>query len=266
MSSIEADGFLSDEAEEFRLKIIAEHQDFFQFSDEINRFMMKFLIQQKIGDDIDSKAIVITLFCRIIESFQGICVLLERGFMPQAKVLTRATLETYFILAALQKNPALLKSYTDQHKDSRRRALKAACQFKGESLKADFKKHGIEKLYIEQKRQLAGTKLEILTPKEWAIKADMEDFYNLYYVTYSNSTHSNLSAIDDHWDSSEQSINLAFGPSDRGLFDCLRCSIVVAVNAAQFTAQANGLDISAELADFKERLPLIDNKYQTADK
>ena len=49
MSTIEEDGFLCDEAEEFRLKTVAQHHDLFQFSRDINKFMMRFLTQQTIG-------------------------------------------------------------------------------------------------------------------------------------------------------------------------------------------------------------------------
>jgi hypothetical protein len=167
-------------------------------------------------------------------------------------------------LTALQRKPELLQSYLDQHEEGRKKALKSACQFKGKLLIADAKKHGIENLYIEQKNALAGKQLHVLTPIGWAVEADMEDFYKLHYVAYSNATHSNLSSLDDHWDGDENNINLAFGPSDRGLYDCLQCCIVVAANATSLTATANGVDISVDLDAFKERLAKIEANYQTA--
>lgn len=266
MSTIEIDGFLCDEAEEFRPKIIAAHKELFELYKDLNRCMMKFLGQQKLGENIDAKTVGLTLFCRIIESTQAVHMLLERGLMPQAKTLTRAILESYFILASLQKKPELLQCYFDQHEDGRKNALKSACQFKGKLLIADAKKHGIEKLYIEQKDALAGKELRVLKPIGWAVEADMEDFYKLHYVAYSNATHSNLSSLDDHWDVDGDTISLAFGPSDRGLYDCLQCCIVVAANATSITATANDVDISADLDIFKARLAAVEAKYQEVSK
>ena len=262
MSTIEVDGFLGEQAEEFRLNIIAEHSELFELSKDINKLMMAFMRRQQIGDGFDSKLVVFILLCRIVESAQCIHVLLERGFMPPAKVLTRAMLESYFILVALQKKPGLLEFYFNQHQEGRKKALKAACQFKSKELKASAKKHDLEGKYVEQKKALAGKELRVLSPKEWAVKAEMEDFYNLQYVSYSNSTHSNLSALDDHFDSDENSTDLAFGPSDNGLYDCLKCCMALVANAGQLTAQAYGDDISSELAIFKGRLKLIEKNYQ----
>lgn len=217
MNTIEVDGFLSEEADEFRLLILSNHKELFELYEDLNRFMMGLLMKQRIGNSIDAKTIGLTLFCRITESVQAAYVLLERGFMSQAEVLTRAILESYFILAGLQKKPELLSCYFNQHEEGRKKALKSACQFKGRALIADAKKHGIEKRYVEQKKALSGTQLRLLSPIEWAREADMEDFYNLHYVTYSNATHSNLSSLHAHWDGEENDISLAFGPSDRAL-------------------------------------------------
>lgn len=265
MSTIEVDGFLCDEAEEFRPLILSKHKELFELHKDLNRFMMKLLSQQKIGESIDAKTIGLTLFCRIAESVQAVHVLLERGFISQAKVLTRAILESYFILGALQKKPELLQYYFDQHEEGRKMALKSACQFKGKLLIADAKKHGIENLYIQQKKALAGKQLHVLTPIGWATEADMEDFYKLHYVAYCNATHSNLSSLDDHWDGDESNISLAFGPSDRGLYDCLHCCIVVAANATSLTATVNDIDISADLDTFKAKLTLIESKHQEVE-
>jgi mevalonate pyrophosphate decarboxylase len=67
------------------------------------------------------------------------------------------------------------------------------------------------------------------------------------------------------WGGGENSISLAFGPSDRGLYDCLHCCIVVAANATSLTATANGIDISADRDIFKDRLTQIERKYQEVE-
>ena len=104
MSKIEIDGFLSDESEEGKNIYLHNYKDVFDFANEINRFSMKLMRNLKIDWNDNHNLIMKTLHIRLNEYFQGTILMLERGMMPLAKVLTRAMLETVFILVALQKN------------------------------------------------------------------------------------------------------------------------------------------------------------------
>ena len=258
---METDGFLALDVDTDKKYIIEKYADFFDYAKDINRYCMAFFKQIKIGEQVDCKFIINTLFLRLLEYYQGIFILLERGMMPPAKVLTRGMLEIVFILAALEKKPSLLTCYFDQFHDGRKKALKAALQFKNDLLKADAKKHDIEKQYVELKNSLGNKEVNVLAPKQWAKEAEMEDFYNLYYVSYSNAIHSNLAALDDHLDETTSKLFLSFGPSDKDLYYVLKCCIYVIVNAAQITASANQDDITKELESFKVKMPIFDRKY-----
>lgn len=261
MTKIEIDGFLSEESEIGRKNYHNNYKDIFDLTKEINRFSMAFLQTLKINWENTHKLIIHTLCLRIIEHFQGTILMLERGMMSQSKVLARAMLEIVFILVALQKKPDLFQCYLDQHEDGTKRALKAAMQFKDKNLRASSKKHNLERHYIEKKNFLKDKELNPLAPKQWAIEADLEDFYNLYYVLYSNSIHSNLSALDDHVDESEDEINLAFGPSDNFFYEVYQCCFYVLVNAINSTAISYDQDISKQLGTFIQKIKLLDKKY-----
>lgn len=265
MSKIELEGFLSIEAEEGKKYIIEQYKDVFDLAKDLNRFSMTFLRQQRMEEEINHKFVINVLLLRLTENFQGAILMLERGMLPEAKVIARAMLESIFILVALQKKPNLLNCYFDQYHDGYKKALKAALQFKNKHLRAEVKRHNFEKLYVEKKKELTGKQLNILAPKNWAEKAEMEDFYNLYYVTYSNSIHSNLVALDDHFDSSPQQVNLSFGPSIRDLYDVLKCGIYVLMNAINFTSLAGGKDISMILDKYKSNLSILDEQYLNKD-
>lgn len=261
MSKIEEEGFLSDEAEDGKTYIYEKYADFFNFAKDVNKLCMKLLTSLKIDWKNDHKLIVHTLFLHIVENFQGVFLLLERGMMPQAKVLTRSMLETVFILVALQKKPNLLKAFLDQHDEAHIRSLKSALKFKNKSLRDAAKRHGIEKLYVKKKAELKNKELTPLSPKEWSDESELEDFYNVYYVIYSNSIHSNLSALDDHIDESPDELNLSAGPSDRDLYDVLKCGIYILINAANSTELVNGNDITKELEVYVARFDEFDKKY-----
>lgn len=261
MSKIEIDGFLSEESEDGRKNYREKYKDIFDLTKEINRFSMSFLQKLKIDWKNNHKLIIHTLCLRIIENFQGIILMLERGMMSQASVLTRAMLETVFILVALQKKSDLLQCYFDQHEDGRKKALKAALQFKNKGLRASVKKNNLEKCYVAQVNSLKGKELNPLSPKQWAKAADLEDFYNLYYVLHSNSTHSNLSALDDHVDESKDEINLAFGPSEKFIYEVFQCCVYILVNAIHSTAISYDQNISTHLDYYVGKIKELDAKY-----
>ena len=261
MTKIETDGFLSEESENGKSQILEKYEDAFNFAGNLNRFCMTLLDKLNIDWKNNFRLIVNTLILRVVENFQAVYLMLERGMLIPSKVLTRANLETLFILAGLQKNPNLLQCYLDQYDEGHKRSLRAALQFKNESLKASVKEIDIEKLYIKKKKELKNKELNILKPKQWAIEAGLEDFYNLYYIMYSNAIHSNLSALNDHVDDLRQRLDLSFGPSDKELYEIMQCNFYILINSLRATSLVNNIDISKEIDGFANEIRSLDKKY-----
>ena len=153
MSKIEEEGFLSAESESGRIYLIDKYGDFFNFGKNINKLCMSFLVQIKVDWEDDHKLVIQAMYMRTVEMFQGIYLMLERGMMPEAKILARSMLEVTFMLVALQKKPALLDNYKDKHEDSHLKALKSALKFKNNNLKKAVKDNNIDpesmKYYLE---------------------------------------------------------------------------------------------------------------------
>jgi hypothetical protein len=168
-------------------------------------------------------------------------------------------------LVAIQKNPEHLQSYYDQFEEGRRRALKATCKFKGENLKKAAKEHEIEKHYVDHRNSLKDKTLNVLKPVQWAAAAELDDFYNLWYILYSNSAHSNIAALDDHVDKCEQEVNLAFGPTDKYLCEVFQCSAYIMLNANSSMATIYNQDKKTELDSIYGQIKSIDEKYLTAE-
>lgn len=261
MSQIKIDGFISDESLNGRDYFHQKYKDVFDYAKEINKFNMDLMQNEEIDWKDKHKLITKILYLRIIEHFQGTILMLERGMISQAKVLTRAMLETTFIHIALQKKPNLLQCYFDQHEDGTKRNLKAFLKFQNEKLRASAKKENFEKHYVDKYKTLKGNELNPLSPKQWAIEAGLEDFYNLYYGVFSNSTHSNLLALEDNIDNSEAEINLAFGPSENNLYDVFQCCVYILINAMNSAALIHGQDRSKILDSLLEKIRQLDEKY-----
>lgn len=261
MNNIEVDGFLSEESEKGREKFQHKYQDIFYLAKDLNQFCMKFMEEHNVDWKDKRKLVIKTLYIRILEKFQALFLMLERGMIPPAKVLTRAMLESVFILVALQKKPKLLQNYIDQHDIDIKRSLKAALQFKHINLRKYAKEADIEKLYIAKKKELKDRELNTFSPKKWAEEAGLDDFYNVYYTIYSSSIHSNISALDDHVDVSEHETNLAFGPSENDLYEIFKCGFYVLFNATNHMALLYGKDVTEQINKYEEKIKEFNNKY-----
>jgi len=114
---------------------------------------------------------------------------------------------------------------------------------------------------IKKKKELKNKELNILKPKQWAIEAGLEDFYNLYYIMYSNAIHSNLSALNDHVDDLPQRLDLSLGPSDKEFYEIMQCNFYVLINSLRATSLVNNIDISKEIDIFANEIRTLDRKY-----
>ena len=248
MSKIETDGFISIEADEGRTHILDAYHDLFELLKEINRFLMRFLATTAVDGESQYKMVLHTLLVRLLEIYQGTYLMLERGMMVPAEQLTRGMLEILFITVALEKKPELLQAYLDQYEKNHTQMLRAALEFKGKALSASVNQHEIKQVLDQKIEEQKVKKLKLLKIWEWAKEAELDDFYNLYYVLYSTSTHSSLSSLDDHIDiESNGEVNVAFGPTDKDLYEVAKCGVSVLVNAAHSFGKALGHALSPDL-------------------
>jgi hypothetical protein len=115
--------------------------------------------------------------------------------------------------------------------------------------------------YIEQKKSLKGDKINALKVEEWAIKAELEDFYYVWYTLYSDSVHSNLSALDEHIVKTANKIALAFGQTDAELCEIFKCCAYIMLNANSSMAACYNQDKKQEFDGIYGKIKNIDEKY-----
>jgi len=229
MSTIETDGFISDQAVEGRAIFRDRFSDIFALAEDMNRVAVLKIGEAKLADIDNGLFILFLLTIRIIESYEAIIILMERGMLAPAKLIIRPLLEAMFTLAALVKDKDLITKYFDAQDITTLSLLRSSTKWRDKNLKKIFKESELEKKYIKKKNELKDNPPNILSPHDWAKIADYDDYYHLYYVEYASYTHSNLRALEDHMDrDGEDYVEAAFGPSITGFYDLLR-------NATQFT-------------------------------
>jgi hypothetical protein len=152
MTKIEIDGFLSNEAEDGRNLVINSYREAFVLSKDLNRQAMSLFREYNLCMNNEIKIAIAALMTRIVETYQGVILMLERGMTSQARMLVRSQLEALFQMAAMVKNPDLYDSYAAKHYRSTISALKSAKRWKQESLQGRLSKERIDGLILDNEK------------------------------------------------------------------------------------------------------------------
>ncbi|MDI1339269.1 DUF5677 domain-containing protein [Polaromonas sp.] len=263
MTRIESDGFLSDEAIEGRSVFRGRFSDVFALAEDVNRIAVKRLSQAKLADIVDGHFVLYLLTIRIVESFEAIVILMERGMLSPAKLIVRPILEALFTLAALEKNKELIAKYFDTQSEAHFALLRSSTKWRNEDLKRLFRDSKLEEKYIEKKKERKESPPESLRPIQWAEAAGYEDFYHLHYVQYASFTHSNLSALEDHMDmDGEAKVEASFGPSANGFFELLIDATNFTLLSVMHMCSAFQIEIDQDADRIQERVEILCSKYK----
>jgi hypothetical protein len=265
MTKIEIDGFLSNEADEGRNLVINSYREAFVLSKDLNRQAMSLFREYNLCMNNEVKVAIAALMTRIVETYQGIILMLERGMTSQARMLVRSQLEALFQMTAMVRNPNLYHSYAAKHYRSTISALKSAKRWKQESLQGRLSKEKIDELILDNEKKLEGIKAGTLKIYEWAEKAGLSDFYNVLYIENSSAIHSDMWALDDHVSDSEHGLQVNFGPNDFDLYHILRTSISIIISAIESFSIAQGIKIAEAINDFRNKALELDEKFYEND-
>ncbi len=262
MTKIETDGFPSDEAVEGRAVFRERFLHIFDLAEDLNRVAIKKLSEAKLADVPEGHFVLYLLSIRIIESFEAIIILLERGMLAPAKLIVRPVLEALFTLAALEKDKELVAKYFGMQSEAHFKLLWSSTRWRNENLKKAFKESKLEEKYIEKKKARQQSPNEFLRPIQWAEAAGYEDFYYVHYVQYASFTHSNLSALDDHMDrGGDDTVEASFGPSVDGFYELLRDATNFTLLSVMHMCSAFRLEIDADADRIQEGIEKLNAVY-----
>lgn len=262
MSKIEIDGFLSNEADDGRNLVLNSYREAFVLAKDLNRQSMSLFREYSLCMNNEVKIAIAALMTRIVETYQGVIIMLERGMTSQARMLVRSQLEALFQMAAMVRNPNLYGSYAAKHHRSTISALKAAKRWKQESLQGRLSKDKIDELIFENETKLNGIKTNSLKIYQWAEKAGLSDFYDVFYVENSSAIHSDMWALDDHVSADgDNGLHVNFCPNDFDLYHILRTSISVMVSAIDYFSVAQGIKIEETIKDLNNRAIELDETF-----
>jgi hypothetical protein len=144
--------------------------------------------------DSDIERCASVLFARTLTTTEASILLLETGLIPQARVLLRAAMETFFALAAIAEEPSIVDRLIEGHAAEQKRAARNVELWSHPELKqiAD------SEVASGRLQSILASSATALSTFDLAQKAGLEDWYRTVYMVFSWSTHGALIDLDRH--------------------------------------------------------------------
>ena len=222
-----ADGFLASGFGAFKKQLRAEHRDWFDFFQAVNRFAQEVLTALDVKQNDNEGLTKATLYLHALQSTQAAVIALQRGMTSQTAMLLRVALESLFKLAALNRDKANLDQYLQEHQHQRESFAKAVIDLHKRGAGGFSDENVDEAKAIVAEIKSAG-KIRRLQVREWAEKADLETLYLSCYKLFCDPVHANPGALEStsRWIIKELQLNSTIYPKTIMLMHfCIRARL-----------------------------------------
>lgn len=201
MSSIEEEGFLSEEINQWIKKHRQENSELFKLCENLNRFSHSTMFTIHITTINPSNLLVSCLYIKAMSTFQGIILMTERGMVNEAKVLLRCLLECMFAIVAIGKDDSVADNLLSSDQIKRKKALKSYKENRDAGVydsTSSLSKADVENLIKELEKEIKENGIKDLKIQELAQKAGLDLIYNTAYRILSASIHVDLADLHQY--------------------------------------------------------------------
>lgn len=188
------DGFLTDPFDHVRATIRERYREWRTLLFQVNRLSMKNQYSIDIHCEDKREVYAAVYFARTLSTTQGSVYLLERGLVPQARMLLRSALETLFALTAIAKDPPVVDKLIETFAVERGRAAKNVCKWKDPGLK----EIAAAQKELGQLQPPLDSPVAAISTCALAQKADLEDWYRTVYMVLSWPVHGTAIDLERH--------------------------------------------------------------------
>jgi len=212
-AEFEHEGFLSPRMSKIPNEVRKAYPEWFDFARSANKLCQEALYQIDVKNADHPGMARSLLYLHNLQIFQSAVICLENGMTSQAQILIRTMIETLFKLKAISADPINVRQYGIEAIISQISFGKATVELHKISngkhyTKADIKSvhHRLKELADKKKeigdelRKLTNKKKEVEVEKwqikEWATKANLVEFYLLYYQLLCQPVHAGGSHIE----------------------------------------------------------------------
>lgn len=188
------DGFLTESLDYVRAVVRQKYTDLRSLLSRVNRLAVANQHSITIHTDNNVERYSAALFARTLATIQAGIILLETGLVPQAGILLRGALETYFALAAIAKDPKVVDELIKGHTAEQKRAARNVLQWQHPELK----KIADAEAASGRLQPFLASSATALSTFDLAQKAGLEDWYRTVYMVLSWSVHGAAVDLDRH--------------------------------------------------------------------
>lgn len=272
--TFETEGFLSKEAEVAAGQIFEQHRGLFESCSEINRFACSIKRQLKIHNQYVRELAAAVLFTRLLEGFQAVYLLCNRGFLEETAIQLRGMLESLVQLELCCVNwefYSLYLSYTEIR--NKLKTINVAINSLEDEVLPSLKEYATtdrkEKLEsqlqpILQIMESKGIKKEHFeTIENLARKAGLTLYYNSMYRYLSEAAHSSPASLTSYFKRNQKGdvVGLLHGFTDRNIYMFLVSAAHFLLNSVEAISQIFALETKKGTSDYFSRLGKFKESY-----
>jgi len=212
VAKYDENGFLGGKIQEWIEVHRRTHGPAFLQAQQLNRENHRFIDGRNINVSDTYQLTTTVLFVRLMELYQGVMVVADRGMAAPTRILFRAFLEAFFHFAAIHKDPKYLDDYQDQFERQRKTLVNRIRHSNNPELE-DLRKP-IDARLIAEIDQIDVRQVSI---EEVARRAGQHNTYLTAYAILSRAVHScasDLEAYLDYDKGDQKIVSFRYGPTD----------------------------------------------------
>lgn len=194
--SSQTEGFLSEEAAEVALEARRRFAAEFQILIDACQAAHRLLGELQVAPDNIRELLAATTFERLLSTVEGAILLLQRGMIPQVHILARSAIETWFILAAVAKDPSFAELFVLSEEHARKNGLTRLIRGAKRRGRSDADLATELQLLAQLEASLEEKRPRDFNTFEVAKIGGRLDYYDSAYVHLSLAVHTSLRSLD----------------------------------------------------------------------
>jgi len=195
--SFEKEGFLCQEAEQYKSKIINDNKELFNLCFELNTLAHASKYDLQIHNQEAQEMMLGCLMIRLLNNFQGIVILSNYGLVVEAKILLRSMLETLFILKICCEDKDFIDKYIKSDQVYRYKLLNIPRNNPDHIFDA-LREYATEDIKKQVKDNIKVNNIEGFEIYELAEKAGLKSHYDSAYRLLCNTSHSGVRSLEEY--------------------------------------------------------------------
>jgi len=256
MPTFDENGFLDGRIQFWVESQRVSHRKLIERAQELNRDCHRFLDGRALSPGNGKQIATSLLFARLLELYQSIILVSERGMAATIRILLRASLEASYHFLAIQRDPTYLNDYLNQFLIQKSKLVKRIRQSTSSEIEMQSLRQGASERVLEEVEQaIRKEKARAISIEEVAKRAGCHNSYLTAYAVLSHAVHTGASDIDHHIqvnDVTKETEGFKYGPSESETVRAICLSGTTLAEALELVSQNFGEDRTALCVAHKE--------------